>query len=174
MHDPFQSYAALSPYGGSPYGAPYYGAVANPATINPFIGNQPVYGLLPSQNFVHPQQLQLASALASQAAIPQLLGISPVAAGIQNPIVAALLQNPLIAAGLQQFAPPQHSPYAQPGQIGGMAFAQGAPAAGNGYPLAPQSWVGQLGGQAYGQAPPIPAQLAGRAVQGQGFSPWGY
>jgi hypothetical protein len=181
MYDPFQSYAALSPYGGSPYGAPYYGT-PNPGTINPLIGNpqaQQGYGLQPSQNFIHPQQLQLAAALASQVAIPQLLGLSPLAAGIQNPMVAALLQNPLIAAGLhaqfgQQFGPPQHSPYSQPGQIGGIAFAQGGPLAGNGYPLAPQSWVGQLGGQAYGQVHPMLAQLAGRPFQGQGFSPWGY
>jgi hypothetical protein len=166
-----------------------------PTAINPQNGQQG-YGSYPGQNFITPQQLQLA-ALASQAVIPQLL---------QNQIVAALLANPLVAAGLhsqfgqqpqqfgqqpqqfgqqpqqfgqqpQQFGQQAHSLYPQFGQIGGSPYGQGLPAAGNSYPLAPQSWVGQggqLGGQGYGQIHPLVAQLAARALQGQGSSPWGY
>lgn len=218
MHDPLQSYAALSalggsPYAGSPYGAPYYGTLnpmgmpyniqqtsainplaagmhplaaatlglspGYPATINPLLGipqaGQQGYGPYPAQGFINPQQLQLASALASQAAIPQLLGLSPLAGLQHHPILAALLQNPLITAGLQaqlgqqsqygqqlpfgqpqfgqqlpfgqqpQFGQQPHSLYSQLGQIGGLGFGQGGPGAGIGYPLAPQSWVGQAG-----------------------------
>jgi hypothetical protein len=198
MHDPFQTYAnqpytnqpyTNQPYTNmaAPYGAPYYGASinplaalglsqGNPTTINPITGvpqtGQQGYGLHPAQNFINPQQLQLA--LASQAAIPQLFGISPLAAGLQNPMVAALLSNPLIAAGIQS----QFGQQPQFGQFGGSPFGQGGPVAGNGYPLAPQSWVGQagqLGGQAYGQIHPlVAAHLTARALQGQAFSPWGY
>jgi len=223
MYDPFQTYATMgSPYYGTlnPVGMPYNAqqTFTNPLaaihplaaatlglspgnpTINPITGvpqaGQQGYGLHPAQNFINPQQLQLASALASQAVLPQLLGISPLA-GIQNPIVAALLTNPLIPAGLhaqfgqQQFAQPQFGQpqfwqpqFGQPqllnpqfGQIGS-PYGQVGPTAGIGYPLAPQSWVGQpgqLGGaQAYGQIHPLLAQLASRSLQGQGISPWGY
>ncbi|HTB18182.1 MAG TPA: hypothetical protein VK708_08690 [Bryobacteraceae bacterium] len=177
MHDPFQTYANM----GVPYNVQQTSGV-NPLTgynpllaINPITGvpqtGQQGYGPYPAQNFInpqqfiHPQQLQVA-ALASQAAI-------------QNPIVAALLANPLLAAGLQsQFAQQPHSLYSQFGQLGGSAFGQNIPTAGIGYPPAPQSWVGQpgqLGGvPGYGQIHPLIAQLTQRALQGQAFSPWGY
>jgi hypothetical protein len=126
------------------------------------------YGFYPTQNFINPQQLQLA-------------------AGLQNPILAALLTNPFVAAGLHsQFGQQPHSLYSQFGQNGGLPFGQGNPMAGVGYPLAPQSWVGQGGqlgggqgygqsyGQGYGQINPLVAHLTARALQGQGFSPWGY
>jgi hypothetical protein len=200
MHDPFQNYANMgSPYGaapyqGSPYAAPYYNPLAaslgssaiNPATINGFPqAGQPGHGLNPVQGFLNPQQLQLAALLASQAGIPQF-GISPQAVALQNPIVAALLANPLIAAGLhsqfgqqpQQFGQQPQSLYSQFGQVGGSPFGPAGPSAGVGYPLAPQSWVGQGGqlggGQPYGQIHPLLAQVTARALQGQGFSPWGY
>jgi hypothetical protein len=208
------AYGAAAPYGqGSPYGAPYSGALnpmglpynvqqapaVNPlAAINPFaaLGLSPQagqmgYGLHPAQNFINPQQpinpqLQLAAALAAQAATPQLPGYSPqlpgyspLAAGLQNPMLAAFLTNPLIAAGLHsQLAQVPQPSYPQFGQFGGSPFGQAGPTAGIGYPPAPQSWVGQgnqLGaGQGYGQIHPLLAQLTARANPGQGISPWGY
>jgi hypothetical protein len=195
MHDPFQTYANMgAPYAGSPYGGQYYGTpnpvgmpynVQQTSAINPLAGINPPAMINPiagqaygSQqgNGLHPlQQLQLAS-LASQGAIPQLLALSPLAAGLQNPIVAALLSNPLIAAGLhsqfghqQQFG--QQPQFQQP-QLGQpqSLYPQ--------LPLAPQSWVGQGsqlgGGQGYGQIHPLLAQLTARTLQGQAYSPWGY
>jgi hypothetical protein len=206
MHDPFQTYAN-QPYAnmGIPYNiqqtsginpltginplaaaalglSPGIPTTTNPMTAVPQTGQQG-YGFYPAQNFINPQQLQLAAAFASQA-------------GLHNPIVAALLTNPLVAAGLhsqfgqqQQFGQQPHSLYSQFGQNGGLPFGQGNPLAGAGYPLAPQSWVGQgqLGGgqgygqsygqgygQGYGQIHPLVAQLTARALQGQSFSPWGY
>lgn len=201
MHDPFLNYATMSaPYGAqpgifNPLGIPYnlQASGMNPlAAIQPLaaatLGLPQAYApqpfISPQQSYLqqlYPQQLQLVSALAQQALIPQILsqhalGISPLA-GIPNPIAAALLANPLIAAGLQsqyggQMFPQQHSPYSQLGQGG----FQGAA----GYPLAPQSWIGPggiglPGGlQGYGQVNPLLAHLAARALQGQGASPWGY
>jgi hypothetical protein len=195
MHDPFQTYATMgTPYGGSPYGTPY--GTLNPVGL-PYNAQQPFSNPLSSihplaaatlglsqnvnpitgipqagqQGFgLHPAQL------ASQAIIPQLLGINPLAA-LQNPIVAALLSHPLIAAGLQSQLG-QQPQYSQFGQAGGSPFGQNGAAAGIGYPLAPQSWIGQPGqfggGQAYGQIHPLLTQLASRVLPGQGFSPWGY
>jgi hypothetical protein len=191
MHDPFQSYAAMStPYGAhlgnvNPMGIPYN---VQAPTINPLAGIHPLaaaalglsqaainplngipqtgpqgLGQYPAQSFINPQQLQLASALAQQALIPQLLGQqSPFA--FHNPMVAALLSNPGLQAqyGGHQFGQQPHSLYSQFTQNGASPFGQpGLP--GIGYPLAPQSWVGQ-GGQAFGPRP----------FQGQAMSPWGY
>jgi hypothetical protein len=184
MHDPFLNYATMSaPYGAqpgifNPTGIPYnlqtYGV--NPlAAIQPWgapnLGQaygQPSYINNPQQ--LYAQQLQLA-ALAQQALIPQILGHHALA----NPYAAALLGNPLLASALQspyggQQFQQQHSPYSQLGQPGGLPFAQA------GMPLAPQSWIGQggqIGQQGYGQVNPLLAQLAARAFQGQGGSPWG-
>jgi hypothetical protein len=215
MHDPFQNYANMgAPYAGSPYGGQYYGTpnpvgmpynVQQASAINPLAGINPLaminptpgipqtqQGYGPQQgNGLHPlQQLQLAS-LASQGGIPQLFALSPLAAGLQNPITAALLSNPLIAAGLhsqfghqQQFGqqPQFGQPQFQQPQFGQPQFQQ--PQFGQPQslypqlPLAPQSWVGQGGqlggGQAYGQINPLLAQLTARALQGQAYSPWGY
>jgi hypothetical protein len=204
MHDPLQSYATMSsPYGAAnlgglnPLGIPYNPQISN---INPLAGIHPLaaatlglsqmapqgYGPYQAQNFIHPQHLQLASALAQQAAIPQQVfgqygpGISPVA-GLYNPM-AALLSNPFIAAalqsqyGAQQFSQQPH--YSQFGVGGGSQFGQPGVLGGIGAPLAPQSWVGQGGqlggGQGFGQINPLLAQLSARAFQGQGLSPWGY
>jgi len=208
MHDPFQSYAAMStPYGAhlgnsNPMGIPYN--VQTP-TINPLAGIHPLaaaalglsqaainpingipqmgpqgFGQYPAQSFINPQQLQLASALAQQALIPQLLGQQSSLA-FQNPMVAALLSNPLIATGLQsqyggqQFGQQPHSLYSQFAQNGGSPFGQPGLPVGIGYPLAPQSWVGQGGAaQGYGQVNPLLAQFGPRPFQGQAQSPWGY
>ncbi len=195
MHDPFLNYATMSaPYGAqpgifNPLGIPYN---LQTSGVNPLAAIQPLAATLGlpqtygQQPFIYPQQqypqqlhaqLQLAAALAQQALVPQILGqhalgLSPVA-GIPNPIAAAVLANPLLAAGLQspyggQLFQQQHSPYSQLGQPGGSPFGQ------IGIPLAPQSWIGQGGLQGYGQVNPVLAQLAARAFQGQGVSPWGY
>src|SRR5713226_9853056 len=102
-HDPFQNYATLGSYYGmpTPIGLQYpslQAAAVNPATaLNPLLGLSPMaqgngipqvgqspYGVNPGlQGLLNPQQLQLASLLAS------------------NPVLAAsLLSNPLIAASL--------------------------------------------------------------------------
>jgi hypothetical protein len=210
MHDPFLNYATMAaPYGAQPYGTQPYGTqpYGQPGTLNPIgipynlqtsgmnplasihplaasaLGIQQAY---PLQAFINPQVLQLASALAQQAAIPQpfaqhAFGLSPLA-GIQNPVAAALLANPFIAAGLQsqyggqQFGQQQHPLYSQLAQ-GGLPFIQGGLQGGIGGQLAPQSWVGpggQAGLQGYGQINPLAALLAARGIQGQGLSPWGY
>jgi hypothetical protein len=188
MYDPFQTYATLGSFYGipTPIGVPHpalQGAMHTP-TPNPqagFLGlsplGQPGFGqyagqpLIGSPQLQQLQQLQLASTLAAQAAIPQLLGLSPLA--IQNQLLAAQLYNPLISAGLnpaalgsnvgQPFGQP-FSPYPQIGQMG--------------YPLAPQSWIGQsghFGGQVFGGAHPLLSQWSQRPFQSsQGLSPWGY
>jgi len=197
MHDPFQTYATMSsPYGAAqlgslnPIGIPYNPQISN---INPLAGIHPLaaatlglsqvapqaYGPYQGQNFIHPQHLQLAAALAQQAAIPQQPfgqygpALSAMA-GPYNPI-AALLNNPFVAAALQSQYGAQQPHYSQFGPGGGSQFGQ---LGGIGAPLAPQSWVGQggqLGGaQGFGQINPLLAQLGARAFQGQGLSPWGY
>jgi hypothetical protein len=180
----------INPAAGIPQGQPGYG-----------LGYGAGYGIHPLQSLIAQQQMQLAAALASQAAVPQLvnpqLGLAPQASGFhQNPILTALLTNPLAAAGLLSAVPSPYigsqlgqqpqSFYSQPAQFGGSPSGQaGSPfgqtgPVGAGYPLAPQSWVGpgwgsQFGGQAYGQIHPLlAAQLASRALQGQAFSPWGF
>jgi hypothetical protein len=222
MHDPFQTYATLGSYYGmpTPIGLPYQaqqGSAINPAALNPLtailgqipqVGQSP-FGQYPGQGLINPQQLQqqlqqqqlqqqlqqlqLAQALASQAAIPQLLGLSQFAGGFQNPLLAALVNNPLLAAGLQHggaigqqpfgqqpfgqqafgqqpFGLQQYSPYQQHGQI--------SPFGGVGYPLAPQSWIGQGSpfgvGQGFGAIQPLLSQWSQRPFQSQGISPWGY
>lgn len=198
MHDPFQTYATM----GVPYNVPQTSGInplagihpltaaalglsaGIPTNINPITGvlqtGQQGYGSYPAQNFINSQQLQqVAAALASQAAVPQLPGLSSLTGGLQNPglqnpVIAALLTNPWVAAGLQaQFGQQPHSLYSQFGQIGS-PLGQGVPTAGFGYPLAPQSWVGQGSqfGGGYGQVHPLIAQLTARALQGN--SPWGY
>jgi len=183
MHDPFQNYATLGQHYGmqAPIGL-QYPQIQNPAinplaTLNPLLGlaqlaqtggipqfGQSIYGQVPTQGFVNPQQLQLAQLVAN------------------NPLVAAsLLSNPLVAASLhaqsfgqQQYPQLGQQQYPQLGQqqypqLGQQIGQPGSPFGQIGYPLAPQSWigqgVGQFGvGQGFGQRP----------FQGQGFSPWGY
>jgi len=171
--------------------------------FSPFAGGfqqagQSPFGQYPGQGQIGPQQLQqlqpqqlqqqmqqqiqqqqqlqqLVSALALQAALPQLL--------------AALVNNPLISAGLhpsgigsnfgQQYGQQPYSPYQQAGQIGspfgqqfGSPFGQSSPFGQQGYPLAPQSWVGQGGpfGGGQGFGPNQQSQWGQRPFQ----SPWGY
>jgi len=57
--------------------------------------------------------------------------------------------------------------------IGQSQFGSGL---GQGFPLAPQTWMGQGGGgigQGFGANYPLLSQLIGRQFQGQGYSPWG-
>jgi hypothetical protein len=177
-HDPFQTYTH---YGvPSPFGLQYplqQTSAINPvvAALSAILGLSPTaqvsgipqagpspYGMNPIQNFVNPQQLQLASLL-----------------GLQNPLLAAsVLSNPLIAAGLHsqvpgpygvpQFGLQSPSLYPQPTQMG-------SPYGQIGFPLAPQSWIGQGGlpggVQGFG---PLQSQLIPRPFQAQGPSPWGY
>jgi hypothetical protein len=198
-YDPFQTYNTL----GQLYGAQSAMGFQHPAQlsgINPLLGlaqagiqqtGQSQFGQNPQQGFINPQQLQLASLLAT------------------NPLLAvSLLNNPLLAATLHsqqaglfggspfgqqqypqfgqqqypQFGQQQHPQFGQQqqyphfGQQQHPQFGQqqqypqfgqqlghmGSPFGQIGYPLAPQSWIGQ-GGQ-FGQRP----------FQGQGLSPWGY
>jgi len=191
--------AAFNPLAATP-GMSSIGAVAGfPQTGFPQTGGisqlgQPAYGGLQSQSGISPQQLQLASVLASQAAIPQLLGVPPIAAAFNNPVLHAVLQNPVLAAALQnqltvalqqiaqqagsQYGPQAGSPFGQqPGSPWGQQQQIGSPF-GQGLPLAPQSWVGQNGilggGQPFGQVHPLLAQLNARQFQSPGVSPWGY
>jgi len=210
MHDPFQTYATL----GQHYGIPSQIGLQYPSlqalAMNPLsqaggipqMGQSP-FGINAGQGQLYPQQLQIASLLASQA-------------GLQNPLLASVLSNPLIAASLYaqalgahagpQFgAQQQHSLYPQMGQMGsafgqipqfgqgGSPFGQGGspfgqmspfgqgglPFGQGGYPLAPQSWIGQgqggqWGGQGFAHVHPLHGQMGQRPFLGQGFSPWGY
>jgi hypothetical protein len=181
-YDPFQTYNTL----GQLYGAQSAMGFQHPAQlagINPLLGlaqagiqqtGQSQFGQNPQQGFINPQQLQLASLLAT------------------NPLLAvSLLNNPLLAATLHsqqaglfggspfgqqqypqfgqqqypQFGQQQHPQFGQQQQypqFGQQLGHMGSPFGQIGYPLAPQSWIGQ-GGQ-FGQRP----------FQGQGLSPWGY
>jgi hypothetical protein len=194
MHDPFQAYSSQygmqAPIGIQPPSLQYPGI--NPATLNPLLGlAQPgqtggipqvsPYGQNPGQGFIHPQQLQLAALLASQAIF-------------QNPVLASLLSNPLVAASLhsqalgspgvpqggwqQQFYP-QPGQYPQVYQMGSPFGQTGLPFGQAAYPLAPQSWIGQGGpfggGQGFGPIHSLQSQMGQRPFQGQqGYSPWGY
>jgi hypothetical protein len=155
MHNPFQSYQTDPTFGAyagmaNPFSLPYtamQASVTNPATLNPLASalgascptaglsqlGQTGYAGIPSYGSIHPQQLQLASLLTSQAAIPQVFGQNPLwqqqnpysvgqnpwitgglqnplLAGLQNPLLTAGLQNPLLTAGLQN---PLLNPFAQ-------------------------------------------------------------
>lgn len=137
------------------------------------------------------QQLQLAAILGQHVGNPQMLGIShlgglhnPLATlGLQNPLfqnpLAQILQNPLVNPVLAQHYQSQFpqigyggSPF---GQVGSQLGQTGSPFGQIGYPLAPQSWIGQPGlggGSPFVQGHPLLSQLAGRGIQGYGFSPW--
>jgi len=120
--------------------------------------------------------------------------------GLQNPLLAGIQQHPLAMAGLQhpllaalqthQF-PPAFSPFGGQGlqhQLGyaGLPYGQQqpygqipSPYGQLGLPLAPQTWIGQAGqlggGQQHGQIHPLlQAQLAARALQAPGVSPWAF
>jgi hypothetical protein len=129
MHNPFQSYQndpTLAAYAGitNPFSSPFTAmqtSVTNPVTLNPLAsalgGTCPLGGMsqlgqtgyagIPAYGSIHPQQLQLASLLATQTGIPQVFGQSPIwqqqnpYAGVQNPWITGGLQNPLLTAGLQ-------------------------------------------------------------------------
>src|SRR5580704_4371100 len=127
--DPYQTYPTFAPYTGlnNPFNSPYTTmqlSAINPAAYNPFATQQPgtqgIQGIPGVANYggVAPQQLQLAAALASQAALTQLLGQTvqnPFAGAFQNPfqtpyqnqgvgqnpVAAAVLQNLLASAAIQ-------------------------------------------------------------------------
>jgi hypothetical protein len=106
-HDPYQTHAMFGAYSGltNPFSSPYAAmqtSAMNPATSNPLAGNAGSWGVpqgygIPTYGGISPQQLQLASALASQAA--QMFGLSPLSGGWQQN--AGWQQNPYLAAGLQ-------------------------------------------------------------------------
>jgi hypothetical protein len=207
-YDPYQTYPAVGQY----YGSPYTGlqtAALNPAllinplaaalgvTSNPVTGGIPQAGQssypgYPTQGGINPQQLQLASLLASQAAIPQLLGISPWATGLANPLLAAALHNnnPLLTAILQNpqlnpiLAASSHSmgsqfgyqPNSIYGQQFGSPFGQGGSPYGQiGSPYGQQtgSPYGQQTGSPYGQQTGSPYGQQTGSPYGQMGSPYG-
>jgi hypothetical protein len=120
-HDPFQtiptsgSYPGMMGSAGLPYAAPQTSAI-NPAfALNPLAAalgisalasaggasqlGQHAYPGLAAQGGLGPQQ-QLAPAF-QQATIPQLQGLSALATGFQNPLLASVFSNPLALAALQ-------------------------------------------------------------------------
>lgn len=124
MHNPFQSYQTdptLAAYAGltNPLATmqmnPLASALGGPCPVGGLSQlGQTGYAGIPSHGGLHPQQLQLASLLTSQASIPQAFGQNPIwqnpfnvgqspwiTGGLQNPLLTAGLQNPLLAAGLQ-------------------------------------------------------------------------
>lgn len=213
-YDPYQTYPQIGPYSGitalnNPYAAGLQTAPNAALAPNPFAGaalglsNIPNAGMpqggqqlipgLPNQGGINLQQLQLAALLASQGALSQLLGFSPLATGLHNPMLANQGLGP-------QYGYQPHSMYGQVGQ-GGWPFGQISPygqQAGAPFPnsqgfgqntpfgsqLAPQTWVGQpgmySGGQPFAQGNPLSSQFAQlsqmgqRPFQTQGISPWGY
>jgi hypothetical protein len=116
-HDPYQTQATLGMFSGltnpfsSPYGVMQTSGINPVLAVNPlaanagaawgqtvFAGQQP--GVQGYAGGISPQQLQLASILASQAA--QMSGLSPFGNAWQNPFINAGLQhNPLAQAALQ-------------------------------------------------------------------------
>ncbi|HEX4227073.1 MAG TPA: hypothetical protein VHZ07_00270 [Bryobacteraceae bacterium] len=186
-YDPYQTYPALGQYYGitAPIGSPYAGlqtSALNPAAlINPLAaalgvtsnpltgGNQQVgqssYPGFSAQGGINPQQLQLASLLASQTAIPQLLGMSPWATGLTNPMLAATLHNniPLLAAILQN---PQLNP------ILAAAIHSTGSQFGSQFGYQPNSMYGQ-GGSPYGQQTGSPFGQAPSQYGQQFGSPFG-
>jgi len=127
--------------------------------------------------------------------IPQIPGLNPFAAGLQNPLLQnPMLQNPLLLHQLMQtqwqnplLGAGSQNPYqAQPQQQFGYPPQQqvGYPQQQQfGYPLAPQTLIGagaqygaggQYGaGQGIPQIHPIALQLALRSLATSGISPWG-
>jgi hypothetical protein len=174
-YDPYQTYPALGQYYGmtSPIGSPYGGqqnSGLNPAFSGIPQTGQPSYPGVNAQGGINPQQLQLASLLASQAAIPQLAGISPWTTGLVNPLLAAILQNhnPLLAAVLQN---PQLNPI-----LAAYGHSIGSQQFGN----QPNSVYGQTGspygqqtGSPYGQQTGSPYGQQTGSPYGQFGSPYG-
>lgn len=176
-YDPFQTYSAFGPYAGinNPIGLQYaalQNSLMNPmAAVNPFA----------TQSGINPQQLQLAAILASQGAIPQLLGLSPYAVGQQhNPLLSALhnpmagLQNPqlnpilasMLASGPQLGYQPQQFGYQPNSPWGQVGSPYGVP----GSPMGQQIGLpfGQTG-QPFGQAGSPFAQQTGSPFGQTGF-----
>ena len=159
-HDPFQNYATLGSYYGMP--APLglqYPSLQTPAINHatagiPQVGQSP-YGMNPGHpGLANPQQLQLASLLASNPVLAASL--------LSNPMVAASLHSQALGSyGVPQFGLQQPSLNPQIGQIGS-PFGQ------IGYPLAPQTWIGQ----GFGPVHSLQSQLIPRPFQAQGLSPW--
>ncbi|HWF48608.1 MAG TPA: hypothetical protein VG168_16480 [Bryobacteraceae bacterium] len=158
-YDPYQTYSALAPYYGlnSPIGSPYAAVTGG----IPQVTGQTSYPGFNAPGGINPQQLQLASLLASQAAIPQLLGISPWATGLANPLVVAALHNnnPLLAAVLQN---PQLNPI-----LGASGHSMGPQ-----FGYQPNSMYGQTGSP-YGQQSGSPFGQTGSPYGQQTGSPFG-
>jgi len=146
-HDPYQTHAMFGAYSGltNPFSSPYAAmqtSAINPVTGNPLAANAGAnagnwgvpqgYGI-PAYGGISPQQLQLATALAAQAA--QMFGLSPLSGPLsggwqQNPYLAASLQN----QGLQQN--PQFNPLLNPVLAGQQIGLN---------PYNPHQHIGQLG-----------------------------
>jgi hypothetical protein len=205
MHNPFQSYQidpTLGAYAGmtTPFSSPYTAlqtSSMNPATaMNPLAATlglplptagipqlgQTGYAGIPNYGSIHPQQLQLASLLASQAAIPQLLGLVPhqatnwqnpyQAPAFQSPWITAGLQNPLLTAGLQNplFTVGLHNPLLNPilaQQLLGPQFGL--------QPYSPYQQIGPFGspfgqqGSPYQQVSPFGQQVSPFGQQGSPY-----
>ena len=193
MHDPFQTYATLGPQTGIPGGFPFQGfgptqglpqqtGIQHPLlaalAAQGGIQNPLLAGLGAQGGIQHP----LLAYLAAQGGIQNpLLAYLATQGGIQHPVLAYLaaqggIQHPLLAAmAIREMTNPG-TPGLFGSPMGQQPFGSGL---GQGYPLAPQSWIGQGGlggGQGFGQGfgtHPLLSQWIGRQFQPQGISPWG-
>jgi len=155
----FGAYAGLNNPFNSPYAAMQLSAI-NPAAYNPFATQQPVtQGIpgiqgIPNYGGFAPQPLQLAPALASQAALAQLFGQAPVTAGWQNPYGGAFqnqgIYNPLATAILQNvLAAATQNPWQQQNPLLNPVVAQLASQFSS--PQGPQTAFGQQSYNPYQQ-----------------------
>jgi hypothetical protein len=157
-------------------------------TLGAFSGGASPYGL----------PFQTAQTPGFSPGIPQIPGLNPYSAGLQNPILQSpimqspILQNPLVQHALLQHAllqnqllqnPLLQHPMAQgqwqnPLPAAGLQNPQfhnlpqqqlGYPQQQFSYPLAPQTLIG---GQGLPQIHPLALQLALRTLSGGGISPW--
>ena len=170
IYDPFQTYQvpgtaqALN----NPFGNPL-------AAISPFSQmNAGIHGL-------YPQQVPYAG-LAPQTAIPQQLFGQPQPwfgqPQLQTPYGAGLQNNPLLAGNpflqlllaQQQMGVPQQLQFPQAGSIGTPYGQFGQQAHPQAFP--PQTALGSGMWFGAGQVNPLISQLAQRAYQTAGISPW--
>jgi hypothetical protein len=219
MHNPFQSYQTdptlaacagiASAFGLQP--GNLQATANNPATLHPLAAalsamnpgisqlGQTGYGGIPNYGNIHPQQLQLASLLTSQAGIPQAFGtnlglqnpyqqnpyqqnvypqnpysVSP----FQNPLTA--LQNPWITGGLQNpILSALQNPWLNP-MIGQHQHPMGLQGTQLGQPYSPylqqfgQQSPFQQQGSPFGQQAPFQQQspFAQHSFFGQQLSPF--
>ena len=188
-HDPYQTQQTLGAFSGltNPFGSPY--GTMQASMLNPGFGGNPFTSNL-GYTGISPQQLQIAAALASQAA--QMSGASqfnnpwqqqqnpfgniyqnPIAqlqqiAQVQHQIAHAILQNPAVAAALQnQLATVAHqqNPY---GNVYQQNPFQHNPFQQNPYQQNPyqQQGLGSVG-QPFAQSTLAPQSWVGQGQMGQ-------